>query len=129
MIRTTLLLLLMCSNLIAQQITTSKNSLSSQFAHFIPDNYDGSAATFFDDHKTQMGLSEHDNFVMTSEQAGMNGTIHYRYKQYHQEIKIFGASYVIHEKNGKVKYANGKILPKIDMELSLIHISEPTRPY
>ena len=118
MIRTTLLLLLMCSNLIAQQITTSKNSLSSQFAHFIPDNYDGSAATFFDDHKTQMGLSEHDNFVMTSEQAGMNGTIHYRYKQYHQEIKIFGASYVIHEKNGKVKYANGKILPKIDMEVT-----------
>jgi len=116
MIRTTILLLLMSSNLIAQQITTSKLSLNSEFAHFVPVDYQGSAATFFDDYKSQMGLNAQDNFIMTSEDEGKNGYKHFRYKQYHQGIKIYGASYTIHEKNGIVLYTNGKVLPKIEIE-------------
>ena len=118
MLRTILFSLLLCSSISAQEITISKHSQSKTFAHFNQDNYQGSAETFFVDNKVQMGLTDDDIFVMTSESEGRNGYRHYRYKQYHQDIKIYGASYTIHEKNGKVVSANGKILPKIDVDIA-----------
>ncbi len=113
--RLIILLLLMCTTLNGQEIVRTSKSYYNQFAHYIASDYKGSSNAFFQDMKAGLGLTTHDEFRLKSSNPGRHDFIHYRYTQYHQGIRIFGADYILHESDGQVKSGNGKILPMIDI--------------
>lgn len=56
-------------------------------------------------------------FKLTQSILDNAGYTHNAYSVYFKDIKILGADYVVHSKNGVIKYANG-LLPKIEPDFS-----------
>jgi Zn-dependent metalloprotease len=48
------------------------------------------------------------------------GEIHYRYNQYYKGIEIIGAQYILHEKNGYIRSANGRLVHKLNLDVKPI---------
>ena len=99
---------------------SSKDAAVDRFALFRPAQHDLKAEEFFERYATEMGLTQQDAFVVIKEQLGLNNFSHTRYQQVHDGIPVFGASYILHTKDGYVTSANGTFLPSIDMELTPI---------
>ena len=113
-----LLLSFLCLSLFSQ--VASKDAAVDRFAVFRPAQQDLKVEDFFERYATQMGLTQSDEFVVVKEQKGLNNFSHTRYQQVHDGIPVFGASYILHTKDGHVTAANGNFLPAIDMELTPI---------
>ncbi len=68
---------------------------------------------FFSTKASEMGLSTLTQFKLTKEIPGE--VKHYRYKQYYKDIPVYGLSYILHERNGKITHSNGSYLPQIEL--------------
>jgi bacillolysin len=64
---------------------------------------------FFEKNRKALGLSAQDEFELVKVETDQLGMKHHRFQQYHQGYKVFGGDYILHEKDGKVVTANGKI--------------------
>lgn len=58
-------------------------------------------------YKSKLGLSENDNLKLSKREISESGLIHYRYKQYHNEIEIENADFIIHGKNENAISSDG----------------------
>lgn len=76
-------------------------------------------ATFAKQYYQELGLNSAEDLRPIKTMEGLNGWTRVRMKQYHQGLRVVGASYILHEKDGVVKKASGDLLP---------HISIPTAP-
>lgn len=68
------------------------------------------AASFFQTFQKQLGLSQADNMVLRQKSEEQAGIITYRYQQHYMGVPIHGATFILHEQDGVVTYANGLIV-------------------
>lgn len=61
-------------------------------------------------YKQDIGLSEKDDLKLLRTEDDNLGFKHYRYQQYHSGVEVYGAQFLVHEKNGFVVSANGKLV-------------------
>jgi len=74
-------------------------------------------ASFFNEYSTAFNWSEDNevkSFLVTKDDIGQ---IHHRYKQYYKGIELAEVQYILHEKNGKVIHANGKLVHGLDLSV------------
>ncbi len=75
------------------------------------------ASDFFQILKSDLGLSESDNFKLIKTENDEIGFVHYRYQQIYNDIPVFGSEYLLHEKSNKLSAANGTFY-KISLNIS-----------
>lgn len=61
-------------------------------------------------YKKDLGLSDKDDLVLIKAEEDKTGIKHYRYQQTYEGTKVFGAQYLVHEKNGSVISSNGNLV-------------------
>lgn len=71
---------------------------------------------FFSINKDAFRLSENDEMILISSKSDDLGYVHYLYQQSHKGVKIEGAEYKLHEMNGQILTANGKLLININKQ-------------
>lgn len=67
------------------------------------------ASNFFPRAGTALGLKETDSFVLQKTETDRLGMVHHRFQQYAHGIRVHGAEYALHESNGRIVKANGKL--------------------
>ncbi len=72
-------------------------------------------ADFVEHYYTKLGLSSATDLVERKSIKGINGWTRTRMQQRHQGLRVVGASYILHEKDGLVKKGSGDILPFISI--------------
>jgi len=73
--------------------------------------------SFFSEYSNAFNLSS-DNEVKSFQVTKDNlGQTHHRYKQYYKEFELAEVQYILHEKNGQVIHANGKLIHGLDMDV------------
>jgi len=72
------------------------------------------AAQFFSQYKKALGLEQSDEMRLLKTETDKLGFTHYRYQQYHQGVPVYGAIYILHELNNRLKSGNGAIVNNID---------------
>lgn len=80
---------------------------------YVRDDIQLSARNFFDLAHTALGLSPRDEFRPLKANTDELGMTHYTYQQYSRGYRIEGALYMLHEKDGRIATANGRILPNM----------------
>ena len=95
-------LLFICTSLFAQEKNDAKTTKWLNLA-----DYDKSATALVQTQKAEWGLSDKISFERKAEtlKADKLGFKHYRYAQMYDGIKIEGATWFVHEKNGIAKTA------------------------
>lgn len=73
------------------------------------------SATFVDQHYQELGMESVDDLKESKTIKGLNGWTRVRMKQFYQGLRVVGASYILHEKDGFVKKASGDLLPNISL--------------
>jgi len=71
---------------------------------------------FFKNKYADFGLKNPELMHQTKVIKGKNGLKHSKFQQYYNGLKVLGGEYILHEKNGKLKNANGIILPNINLD-------------
>ncbi len=83
----------------------------------IENNISVSARDFFTTYSESFGLNPINSLKEVSLNVEKNGLKHYKYKQYYNQLEIYGAHYILHEYNKKVVNGNGIIYPYQDINL------------
>lgn len=65
-------------------------------------------------YKTDLGLSNNDELHVLKKENDALGFTHYRYQQFYKGVEVFGAQYLIHEKNNSLTSSNGKLAKGIE---------------
>ncbi len=68
------------------------------------------AERFFDAYRTYRGLSAENRFRLLSSFQDRLGQLHQRYEQLYRGIPLFGVQMILHERDGRVFYANGTVV-------------------
>lgn len=71
------------------------------------------AKQLFINYKLDMGLTNDDEMKLVRTDADGNMQ-HHRFQQYYKGIKIEGAEFIVHEKNGYASSGNGKLVYKLN---------------
>ncbi len=66
--------------------------------------------TFFEEYKEVFGITENNTFKVLKTENDDLGFTHTRFDQYYNGIKIEGAQYILHSKEGRLVKANGNIV-------------------
>ncbi len=106
-----------CSIAFSQSRRVSNVYLTEKFSYFTNSDASLNHQNYFIYMSDEMGIASPSDMVLEKEIPGMNGFVHYKYKQAHEGIPIFGNSYILHEKDGKVVVANGRHTPNIATDL------------
>jgi Zn-dependent metalloprotease len=69
-----------------------------------------SATELVRQHKSDLGLTERDELVLYRTDTDALGFTHHRYQQYHQGVHVDGGELLVHEKDGRVRTLNGKLV-------------------
>lgn len=77
-----------------------------------------SADNFFHTYGELFGLSSNDNLILSKMDSDNLGFVHERFEQYYAGIKIEGAQYILHSKEGRVVSANGKIISGLNLNIT-----------
>lgn len=80
-------------------------------------NTDVSHENLFGKMKDEFGFQENDKFILEKTSKDNIGFIHYKYHQVYKGIPLFGAQFIIHEKNGLATSANGKFIPNLSIDI------------
>lgn len=68
----------------------------------------------FDQYKKAFNLGSDDEMRLIKSETDELGFTHYRYQQYHQGVMVFGAIYILHEKENRLQTGNGLIVGNIN---------------
>ena len=71
--------------------------------------------TFFEKSRAALGLSDRDEFRLLRSNTDEMGMTHHRFQQYHKGYRIEGATYILHETDGRVATANGNLYNTKDL--------------
>jgi Zn-dependent metalloprotease len=84
-----------------------------------------SVASFFDAYKQNFNISEDNEFKSFRVFTDQLGDTHYRFKQYYKGLELAEVQYLVHEKNGSVYYAHGKLIHGLNLEVTpVLTVSE-----
>ena len=116
----TLNLILLCACFLhAQESTSAQRAATHQKASFIKvDVPTQSPAAFFQDHHDSFGLSKDDMMIKQKSIKGKSGIKHTKYQQEYKGLKVVGAQYILHSKDGLVEKANGYLAPNIHLDVN-----------
>ncbi len=95
-----------------QNKSISKAWLSKQFSAYKNTDASLNHLNFFEAMAEKMHLSDPSEMVPDEALEGENGFVHYKFKQYHAGIPVFGNTYILHEKEGTVVWAGGHYSPQ-----------------
>ncbi|MCU0347963.1 MAG: M4 family metallopeptidase [Saprospiraceae bacterium] len=95
-----------------QNKQVAKAYLVQQFGTYKNADPSLSHANFFERMADKMQLDQGSEMVLFETNEGSNGYTHYKYKQLHNGLPVFGNTYILHEKNGVVVLANGHFSPR-----------------
>ncbi len=84
-----------------------------QMRHFQNTDTQLSGENFFQKKAEVFNLAEASEMKQQQTAIGFNGIEHLKFQQYHQEIPVFGATYMLHSQNGIIKSSNGYFRPNI----------------
>lgn len=84
-----------------------------------------SPRNFFEKSRTALGLSPRDEFRLVRSNTDEMGMTHYRFQQYHKGYRVEGATYLLHEADGRVATANGKLYSAGDVVEPPVVLREP----
>jgi Zn-dependent metalloprotease len=79
---------------------------------------------FFEGYKNYFGLADDFEYIQIQETADQLGQIHFRFNQYYKGIEIIGAQFILHNKNGFIHYANGRLVHSIELSVSPSYTEE-----
>ncbi len=68
---------------------------------------------FFENYKSSLGFDANTSFILIKKERDPLDFTHYRYQQHYKNIKVEGAQFLLHEKNGLVEKANGRLVKGI----------------
>jgi len=77
-----------------------------------------SAVLFFEDYKQHFMVSDFNEFKSFKRFSDKIGQTHYRFKQFYKGIELAEVQFLLHEKNGSVFYAHGKLVHDLDLTVS-----------
>ena len=97
------------------QITLDKHGQSPSAIRFKEGNQP-TVASFFQEYQQFFPMSQ-DNRTETFPVSNDKIGTHHRFNQYYKDLEVIGAQYILHEKNGKVWYANGHLVSGIEMDV------------
>lgn len=84
-----------------------------------------SAQQFFRTHGAALGLSSvHDSTKQIKSRTDSLGFTHYRFQQYHKGVKVDGADCILHERNGLVEKANGRLVTGLNANMRVLISSQ-----
>ncbi|MEO6189040.1 MAG: M4 family metallopeptidase [Saprospiraceae bacterium] len=67
---------------------------------------------FFEEHALELGFTEVTQMKQINQSSDLVGFTHYRFKQYYNDLEIYGSNYLLHEKSGKLVNGNGTLIPE-----------------
>ena len=73
---------------------------------------------FFNSMKEEFKFTSDDSMELYKTTSDKLGFKHYRYNQKYKKVLVYGAEYLLHEKDGKVKTANGKIFLGLNIDVA-----------
>jgi bacillolysin len=76
------------------------------------------AENFFNSMKAEFRFTSDDSLELYKTSSDELGFKHYRFNQKYKGVKVYGAEYLLHEKMGKIRMANGKIFLGLNIEVS-----------
>ena len=83
------------------------------------------ANSIFENHKSKFGLGKDDGMVLYKTEKDDIGFTHYRFQQIYKGLKIEGAQFFVHEKNGIVNTASGTMINYLNLDINPV-VSEQT---
>lgn len=102
--------------LFAQKADKSKRLQTRQAAELMSiESSATKSANFAKQYFQQLGLDRAEDLKAHKTIEGLNGWTRVRMKQYYQGLRVVGAAYILHEKDGVVKKASGDLLPYISL--------------
>ncbi len=67
--------------------------------------------------KTLFNLKAEDALQFQQKATDVLDYVHYRYQQTYKSLRVEGAQYILHEKNGLVEMANGNLITNIELSI------------
>jgi len=89
--------------------------LIQQMDHYKSQTPNLSIDQFFTSLEDQFHLSSDSKMQLQKREKGFNNTEHFKYQQFHQQIPVFGATYILHTKDGLVNSSNGYFRPQLQL--------------
>ncbi len=74
--------------------------------------------TFFDLLKEEFKFTSDDKMKLLKTTSDQLSFKHYKYNQVYKNIIVYGAEYILHEKEGKLKTANGKFFSGLSFNVN-----------
>ncbi len=99
------------------QIVQRSGSGNPSFIRFEP-NADVTHSNFFEKLKTEFNFRAEDRLDLIEINVDKEGYTHFKYGQFYKDVKVVGAEYIIHEKEGKAVIANGKFVSTININVA-----------
>jgi len=115
-----LILTMLCSLIILHITARQKNVTTSKTTNWL--KFDAKApfaeqsAKQLVQNKHQLNLQKEDDLSLQKTTTDQLGYKHYRYQQTYKNIIVEGANYLMHEINGIVKFANGKLVEQLNID-------------
>ena len=97
-------------------VKMEKNGNSPTHMKFLEDA-ELTVATFFSEYQKFYGFSADNEMQVLRSHDDRMGT-HHRYDQYYKGVKVFGAQYILHEREGKIWMANGHLVHGLNVNVS-----------
>ncbi|HLP92643.1 MAG TPA: M4 family metallopeptidase [Saprospiraceae bacterium] len=112
------MLLALSTGLHGQQKGLSSAFLVNKFDFFLPPNLSIPHSRYFQVMADQMHLTSDSQMKLEEEIEGHNGYLHYQYQQFHDGVPVFGGTYILHEKDGRVTHGTGRYAPRINTSVT-----------
>lgn len=116
------LLLIFCISCLfnanAQNSAKEKSIKSKNLEHFELGQAQLTKSGFLHTHFTELGLSSPYELVEEKSIKGLAGWNRIKYKQEYLGLSVIGSKYTLHQKDGIIKRATGKILPNINVDIN-----------
>lgn len=98
------------------KISLDKRSQSPTEISF-PEGRGVPLASFFNEYKKSFSLSNDNAIKPLAVFTDQLGQTHHRLKQFYKGIELSDVQFILHEKNGVVSYANGKLIHGLDLDV------------
>lgn len=83
-----------------------------------PEGRQPGVASFFQEYRELFSLSPDHQFRLRQTLTDRSGQTHYRFDQYYKGVQVLGGEYLLHERAGRVFYANGLLVHGLEAEVA-----------
>jgi len=98
-------------------VRLDKNQTSPVEIRF-QDDQNISVSSFFEQYRTAFSWSNENEAILYKQLNDNLGQTHHRYKQYYKGIELAEVQYLVHEAEGSVTYAHGKLIHGLNLDVA-----------